>query len=257
MSSSRAQVERIIASVANGSLSPSDATDEVSATFGAHQFPSDGTDTPHVEEFLWTFWNQILDTAEQQPETQERLIAFIKALAVPDRPQSVFRIWGQEMRWQDLALIGAVSRERYNGVEDPSDPESVEKWVALNAFLARLTAEKGLFMLYAIWTFRDAFEGPPSESTQLQSVNVRAAAAWIRFAGQRIHDSDEEFESGPTLGDPAAGGQKWTGKSGFDPARWALWEEEFSQWAEDSSIDSTARSDAAEAVQIMKQIGEK
>ncbi|KAF9488997.1 hypothetical protein BDN71DRAFT_1456648 [Pleurotus eryngii] len=248
-------ISTILSALIDGSSFPAEAASQICAapSVTSTRLPADGKDTVEVEGFFWGLWGAVIDAAEKNPDAQGQLVKLVVELSNRGSAQPTWRIWGQEQAWKDLPLIGAAAREQFNGF-DPSDSEEVERWVLRNAFLARLTEAKRLFMLYAIWSLRDALEEEASTSVAMKSGNVRAAAQWIKYAGQKIYNSTEEFPSGPQIGAPARGGPKWKGKHGFDPERWALWKREFRKLSTDKSIDELGSKDALEAAERMSQI---
>ncbi len=267
-------ISTTLSALIDGSSFPAEAANQICAapSVSSTRLPADGKDTVEVEGFFWGLWGAIIEAAEKNPEAQGQLVKLVVELSNRGSAQPTWRIWEQEKAWKDLPLIGATAREHFNGMTfsivqvllqltkygdigfDPSDSEEVERWVLRNAFFARLTEAKGLFMLYAIWSLRDALEEESSTSAAMNSGNIRAAAQWIKYAGQKIYNSTEEFPSGPQVGAPGRGGPKWKGKHGFDPERWALWKREFTKFSTDKSIHELARRDALEAAERMSQI---
>ena len=85
----------------------------------------DAGDEPNegVEDFLWFLWEGFLDIAEEAAEIHPRLREFLKLFTVLNEPS--YLLWGSELTLAQLPLLGAVSRERINGMNPPKLPLSI------------------------------------------------------------------------------------------------------------------------------------
>ena len=85
----------------------------------------DAGDEPNegVEDFLWFLWEGFLDIAEEDAEIHPRLREFLKLFTVLNEPS--YLLWGSELTLAQLPLLGAVSRERINGMNPPKLPLSI------------------------------------------------------------------------------------------------------------------------------------
>ena len=132
----------------------------------------------------------------------------------------------------------------------------MQEWINLNAFAARLTASQTLNLsLYAIWTFRSSLETrPPQPVDRVFSAHVRAACAWIQYAGPCLYRSEETWESDPRKGDPAKGGELWKGTSGFCRERWGVWKERFGVLMGVEGVEGGLREECGRCVGLMGEV---
>ncbi len=152
----------------------------------------------------------------------------------------------------------------FDAEEDTERAPKRERWVNLNAFVARLTAARVYdFELYAIWQLRDALEEPVEESGEEVTdssfdAKIPAAVQWIFYCGELIYTSKREYEHGPRVGDPARGGELWKGdKRGFCEERWGFWKNRFAELQHYEKLLPETRALAGKAVQVMEGIEKK
>jgi hypothetical protein len=135
----------------------------------------------------------------------------------------------------------------------------------VNALVATLlTYDEELFDYrnFILWTFRSALEYTASmpecdDAEKEWEGHVLAAAAIAEIAGAKVRDWDFEFESGPYIGDPGAGGALWDGKHGFCKGRWELWQRRFFEVSADTTealLSDEAREKARMAGEIMVKL---
>ena len=78
-------------------------------------FVKDG-DLSRFEEGLNALWYNILSAAEKTPhDQQDKLVDVmraIKGMPEPVHEGKKIEIWGQETRWDELPMFGALTRER-------------------------------------------------------------------------------------------------------------------------------------------------
>jgi hypothetical protein len=116
---------------------------------------------------------------------------------------------------------------------------------------------------FILWTFRSALEYTASMPEYYHSEkewegHVLAAAAIAGIAGAKVRQWDDEFESGPYIGDPGAGGALWDGKHGFCKGRWELWQRRFFEVSADATealLSDEAREKSRQAGEIMVKLG--
>lgn len=205
--------------------------------------------TEGVEDFLWFLWEGILDIAEEDAEIHPRLREFLKLFTVLDEP--TYLLWGSELTLAQLPLLGAVSRDRINGIkisgdQDPNSelgqrilsgdvPESSDldglafyegrcKWLNLNRFFASLWIDENIpvdYALFALWAMRSGLErDPKSEESHLdvgpRDLSIETASIWVTIAGDKMYHCKEIYGRN---GDPA-----WDtntrGTPGLGGARW-------------------------------------
>ncbi len=102
----------------------------------------------------------------------------------------------------------------------------LDQWENKTAFFAGLTAlgsSKVDYSLYALWSFRDAFETP--EDQRPRTAAVRAASLWFIYAADTLWSNAKnervfEGRSGAAGDKPELHAKDWTG---FNLERWALW----------------------------------
>lgn len=149
---------------------------------------------------------------------------------------------------------------------DLREPEWYRKWVALNAFNARVTVHGLMDLKYmAIWTLRAALEddhlgdssgqtvageGQVQEVKSTHDINVSVVTAlqWIRHAGHLIYHSQER------LGLMGQGGRRWNGQRGFSRERWDFWKSRFRFFQEQVDVSRETRIAATVAVKTMEKI---
>lgn len=117
---------------------------------------------------------------------------------------------------------------------DSETAKEAEKWVNMNAFVARLTSLSSPsdpldFSLYGIWALRAALEDRNPETKIPSSHSIVAACVWMvyaspamweRSAAEHVYDGKSARE-GKTLR-----GKEWRGCS---KERWELWKLRFAQ----------------------------
>lgn len=87
--------------------------------------------------------------------------------------------------------------------------------------------------------------------------DLPAAIEWITHAGELLVSSRQEFPSGDGKGDPARGGERWTGKKGFCASRWELWMRRFEELAKSQQCSDEVKGLAAKAATEMQRLSEE
>ena len=91
----------------NSESSPTKRRDSASAT---------ESDENHLENFLWPFWTDVLNLAQDDASTHARIAHVIAALKAKGAEGCEgWSVWGSETNWSQLPLLGPVSREAMNG----------------------------------------------------------------------------------------------------------------------------------------------
>ena len=159
-------------------------------------------DTPGVETFFWSLWEFLFrdigmwEAGEVRNMRKDRAVAFIKEIHSRPKGEVVWTVWGDDVDFASLPLLGPSIREANNGpfyYTGPSDAEMVrpevqnalatateiestdevvllaakrrKEWLGLQGLIARLLGEVGLdeFTVYGIWAARDGLEDWPED----------------------------------------------------------------------------------------------
>ena len=184
---------------------------------------------------------------------------------------------GEGLLWEDLPLWPPGDRSDWNSPTSQirsmtSRPVDIQfntlaerggadgvrdRWIRSNAFMARLSNLPGAseFDLHGLLTMQYALE---NEADALDlSLNVPGAAMWIFYAGERMYQSDREWQ--PPYYDRfamhlAKGSFYWNGKNGFCRERWQVWKLGFEEVTEMEQVYEETREFAAKAAQQMREI---
>ncbi|EUC40480.1 hypothetical protein COCMIDRAFT_108724 [Bipolaris oryzae ATCC 44560] len=178
-------------------------------------------DSEAGEAALWDIWNQVVGYALKMPVHQlDRVVEVLAAVADLKEPTE-FKIWGEQVTWKQLSLLGPVIRECW-------DNEQHAESFNMNAFAARLTAADLVDLsIYAVWTLRSVLED--SAPGRIHSKNgdegCKAAAAWFIYAGKSMYAFCKEGKT--YAGRAAEQGSDIVGKdwNGYSEERWRLWVE--------------------------------
>jgi hypothetical protein len=149
-----------------------------------------------------------------------------------------------------------------SGMEVPRQGFETKRFTAVNELIALLMlhdSRKFDYSFFALWTVRDALEYPlPCPATPRQHhrslCSVPAAVRLIEVAGRLPWSWDQEFEYGPSKGNPGGGGPLWGRKRGFCGERWDLWRRRFGELSAGEWLDGECRDGARRAADIMKKI---
>ncbi|PIL30567.1 hypothetical protein GSI_07267 [Ganoderma sinense ZZ0214-1] len=177
------EVDAAIAAIEDRSLSPQQAADEVAKQCGqfigpapSHGSPTEGDEEgcedSRVDQFFWSFWNEVLRLAQEDVSMHDRIAHIMAALkARGSEGCEGWKLWGEETDWSRLPVFSLASREEMNGPQPfikergflditapkaqallagdvPTDDEPDTRelvrcrkvWLNTNAFLARLWA---------------------------------------------------------------------------------------------------------------------
>jgi hypothetical protein len=209
-------------------------------------------------------------------------VAALKARPDPPMPPDItvalarHWVWDEGCLWSQQILFGACARETWN--DSPgcgagwTDPEA-EAWVNINAFVARLTAQRVRnFTTYVGWAMnaalpepRDGDDGskevdvvsenigmaghnPPPSAEVAARVMFRTVEAWLKVAGsylwkemKRVGDVDEA--------DYAIGGR-------IGVRDWRRWESALEKEIERARYGNEVTEIAMECLRVMKDIEE-
>ncbi|PVH91940.1 hypothetical protein DM02DRAFT_620222 [Periconia macrospinosa] len=129
-------------------------------------------------------------------------------------------------------------------------------WANFNYHLARLTDDgvQDMTTYFAIWAVRDALEDNYDATPIAYDAYIPAAAAWMRGAGRVLYTKEVDLTpTDPSQGNPAGGGDLWTGVAGFAKDRWAFWKKRFASIAGVDGIREGTRRTAKEAIEWMEK----
>ena len=232
---------------------------------------SDSDDAPTVEGQLWDLYYTILHASKKMPwrdeAAQQKLLDLMAALkARPDPPfpanmsiplkRSWIYTWSG--LWSDMCMFGPSARETWNdcpGAGAGWYPPEISAWTNVNAFVARLTAQKIFDLaMYGTWALHQALEEKIYTNPYPHNLDhskaykaellFEVAAVWIRLAGQSILDyttrePDEE--------------EKTQSKRPTDP-KWPKWQKRFEEEAAKDQYSPKVTAVAKECAEIMSRI---
>lgn len=119
-----AHVDASIAAIRDQTLSPQRAADVIAeqcrqalAADPTNAQTSDEDDTPWLQTFLWSFWGAVVKLAQDDVSFHDRIAHVLAALkAKGSHGCEGWRVWGSEMDWSKLPLLGAMARDQMNGM---------------------------------------------------------------------------------------------------------------------------------------------
>lgn len=140
----------------------------------------------------------------------------------------------------------------YNG-KIPDD-ESVQKWINLTTFAARLF-DKGFaqWTNFAIWALRAALEQPTSAGRTM-NCDVMTATEWIFQGGEALFKRLNEDALTEDETRSMRNGVLYRGKSGLCRERWEFWKLRFFEVSEE--LNGNIRERAISAAEKMENIGQ-
>lgn len=177
--------------------------------------------------------------ARTVPEKQSLLVDFISQL---QKETVVNATTGEALThydravWNELPSFGWTIRDEWN--TDPAEldtkPAERQSWENKNAFLAQLTAAADVdyesdkispmdFSLYALWSFRDAFETEASVQKPGDAA-VRAACWWYIYAADRLWANVKHSRVFPKRSGISRGKYEEKAWRGYNRERWAAWQ---------------------------------
>ncbi|TLD15208.1 hypothetical protein PspLS_10679 [Pyricularia sp. CBS 133598] len=193
----------------------------------------------NVEDFVYNTWSDLFEIAgqiEYGDAAQDELVKVLKELrgtSVTGSGGKTLAVQDAGEAWKDLPTFGWVAREIWNfDIRDPDNkPEDINKFNNQSAFLARLTAlayNEGIpkspldHSLYALWSFRDAFE----QSSQSLSA-AKNSAIWINYASNALQGLASKSQDLPDNTGSAGPEYSSKGWKGFNQERWGVWKQGF------------------------------
>lgn len=198
-------------------------------------FEKDG-DLGKVEHELEGLWTAVTTAAEQTPHDQQgKLVDIVRA--IKEMPQPIhegkkFEVWGEELRWEQLPLFGAKTREGLDLARDSKSGKPDDAFVNFNAFCARITAANvSDLSLYAIWILREALENPEDSDIvkETSSGLLKAASIWLIYASETLSKlSQEKKQFDGKMAKPGSSLSIFKdapGWRGFNEDRWETWVE--------------------------------
>jgi hypothetical protein len=203
-------------------------------------------------------WYPVIQAARRTQYTNvdghSKLVNLVKALKAHPEPSSK----QEHPTYKSLSGLSLAVREAYNDMprhEIGSVPQEIHAWTNFNYFLARLT-EDGVFTvyLYVIWSMRQALEMTPEPLPWWYDAHVPAAAVWALALGKKLQEREEDLTpTDPNQGNPARGGDLWSGGPVFSKERWAFWKKRFGEVAGQEGIDEETKSIAKQSVEAMEK----
>ncbi|KAF1978094.1 hypothetical protein BU23DRAFT_550203 [Bimuria novae-zelandiae CBS 107.79] len=208
---------------------------------------------------LGYIWNSLLHSSKRIPfrdaEQHAKLVDLVKAIQEHPDPSG-------GSTYKTLSGLGMQAREAYNDIPRHDTglfKQDFHAWANLNYFLARLT-ESGVFefYLYTIWAMREALEKAPGRLPGWYDIHVPAAAVWVFALGSKLYEREEDLTpKNRNEGNPAKGGDLWTGGPVFSKERWAFWKKRFGDVAGEegdaSLVSEETRKIARDAVEAMEK----
>ncbi|KAF2872897.1 hypothetical protein BDV95DRAFT_359758 [Massariosphaeria phaeospora] len=223
----------------------------------------------HARSANWLeLWYSILHSAKRipfrtSPGSTAKLVSLMRAIQQHQDPRNAPGESGAYTTLKDFSL---ASREAQNDTPQPfGTPYAAEvhAWANLHFFWAALTRAGVLGFqtsaYWVIWMMRSALETVPrddAESSAAQKCDgdVPAAAAWVFGAGRAVYENERDLTpTRPMQGNPARGGELWTGRAEMSKGRWALWKRRFGEVAEMEGVSEETRDIAREAVGKMEE----
>ncbi|KAI1482447.1 hypothetical protein F4774DRAFT_371320 [Daldinia eschscholtzii] len=215
------------------------------------KFPSFDKLRLHPDDFVWSFWEALLDIASDvspcspEQDVLVKSVLLLEAIGNNEKPE--------EKMWKNLPDFGIAVRESWNrspttgnGKDDkPADEYTELEWLNLNSFMARLHAsQKGGWGPFPIWQLREGLESPlsPKDDIPTPNTRVRIAAEWILRSSHRLfidsllHSYSDDLE-GPETGRPYHCGPLYSGKSHYSVERWCFWKSRLSDIRTEISED--------------------
>ncbi|KAL1605316.1 hypothetical protein SLS60_004864 [Paraconiothyrium brasiliense] len=205
---------------------------------------------------LGDFWYTILHSAKRisysNPDQHAKLVQLVKAIKEHPEPSP------ERPTYKNLSGLGLAAREAYNDIpryDVGSVPQEIHAWTNFNYFLARLT-DSGVWetYLYVIWAMREALEKTPEPLPWWYDANVPAAAVWVLGLGKKVYEKEEDLTpKDPNQGNPARGGDLWTGGPVFSKERWAFWKKRFGEVGKHEGVNDETKDIAKQAVEAMEK----
>lgn len=203
-------------------------------------------------------WYPIIHSAKKIPysdaDRHSKLVELVKALKEHPEPSET----QGNPRYKRLSGLPMAVREAWNDVprhDIGSVPQEVRAFTNFNYFVARLTDE-GLFTAshFIIWAMREALEKTPESLPWWYDTHVPAAAVWALVLGKKLYEREEDLTpANPNQGNPARGGDLWTGGPVFSKERWAFWKKRFGDVTGQEGISEEAKNFAKQAVEAMEK----
>ncbi|TVY32742.1 hypothetical protein LSUB1_G007514 [Lachnellula subtilissima] len=166
--------------------------------------------------------------------------------------------------WKDYPGFGIAMRGNWNRSpvfqlddDDDGGEFSLDEWLNLNSFVARLGKE---FLGFGLWELRGGLEGPQAEETETSApaavVNTRVLVAteWIIRGGRGLLRESllNSLSHEPSSGKPWNGGPLFRGGRGFNLERWGFWKRRLGELRKDA-VESSQKA-IGEAVELMTEL---
>lgn len=256
MSQERERIDAVFQSYLKGSIGVIEAIDQITGPIDAALSDDRHDDYEHGAD---TFYSVLLDSAKgisfRDVEQHSKLVALLQAYKSHPEPSQ------KEPTgfYEKLHGFGIIAREELNVFPTFTEPE-IYPWANLHYFYARLTATDDpilSFWYYCIWMMRDAVEYHHTDdatgtASQKYNHHVPAAAVYVFALGKQLYDKEADLTpTSPNQGNPAKGGDLWTGGPEFSKARWTFWKNRFSEISDMEGLSGETRAIAKEAYDIM------
>ncbi|CAF9925430.1 hypothetical protein IMSHALPRED_006471 [Imshaugia aleurites] len=209
-----------------------------------------------------TLWLLLWQTAEEWPETYQRLVDLLKAIArLPPitRKTNAGEVSMLEY-WNALPEFEFGLREYWDGkatrVLFATDPSVHANFINLTSFNACLYSE-GVFQLerWAIMTLSAALEQDYESQSHLLDTFTPAAAQYILQTGQSVYTNVKDAGVYTNVKDVIFPGpllQKAREKGNIE--RWAFWKENFASVQDQEDLKESTRAIAKQVVERMGKI---
>ncbi|KAF2639177.1 hypothetical protein P280DRAFT_55731 [Massarina eburnea CBS 473.64] len=204
-------------------------------------------------------WYSIIHTSKRityhDTSLHTKLVVLVQAIKqLPDPASSD----ATKPFYSSLPDFSLAAREAYNDSPHYGSGNAASEifaWANYNYFLAGLTASSVIDRsLYAIWALRAALEDNHDGDVAGYDAYVPAAAVWVFALGKKLYDKEEDLTpSNPNMGNPARGGELWTGGPEFSKKRWAFWGGRFRAVAGLEGVKDETKKVAKEAVEAMEK----
>ncbi|KAL5412493.1 hypothetical protein PMIN03_004265 [Paraphaeosphaeria minitans] len=203
-------------------------------------------------------WYPIIHSAKRIPhnnvDRHSKLVELVKALSEHPEPSGT----QDDPKYKKLSGLPMAVREAWNDCprhDIGSVPQEVRAYTNFNYFVARLT-DDGLFAAshVIIWAMREALENTPESLPWSYNAHVPAAAMWPIVLGKKLYEREEDLTpKNANEGNPARGGDLWTGGPVLSKERWAFWKKRFGDVAGQEGIAEETKNIAKEAVETMNK----
>ncbi|KAI9887040.1 MAG: hypothetical protein M1823_001112 [Watsoniomyces obsoletus] len=231
----------------------------------------EGGEEEDAEGFVEYLWIRFHDVARQIPHdspAQERLAALVRELQQTTSQTPTIPMGSNETErriWQDMPSFGWTLWEETDTM-GPSSEEGRQPWRNINAYIARLTRDGSVNLIwYGIRALAAALEGQMTrahEHTSRWEVEsdfvpgpeldcyLAVAADWISICGPALFGTNPDISGGE-------GGPMWEGPPGLSSERWQFWKQRLEELSEQEKVEEQTRQLARDTRQKMTEIEQR